>query len=296
LALFLFSEHPLLTETAEGVMDELRKSGILDEHGITVETKNAQNEFYLAQSIAQDLVRRKVDYIITLSTPALQVTAQVNKTIPHVFGAVTDPYRMGVAKDPNDHLPQLTGVATLQPVGATIRVMRELFPSAGRIGLVWNPAEACSEACTQKAREAAKEHGFELVEANVSTTGEVMDAVRSLLNRKIDCFLTSGDNTVLMALETIAAMLKEHRIPYFTNSPSDVERGAFVSIGADYVEVGRETARMAMRVIRGEAPAGIPIRNFVPEKMGVNAALADLYGIQLSEDFLKRAATIRRTP
>jgi ABC-type uncharacterized transport system substrate-binding protein len=99
-----------------------------------------------------------------------------------------------------------------------------------------------------------------------------------------------------MALETIAAMLKEHRIPYFTNSPSDVERGAFVSIGADYVEVGRETARMAMRVIRGEAPAGIPIRNFVPEKMGVNAALADLYGIQLSEDFLKRAATIRRTP
>jgi len=296
LALFLFSEHPLLTEAAEGVMKELRESGILEKHGIAVETQNAQNEFYLAQSIAQDLVRRKVDYIITLSTPALQVTAQVNKTIPHVFGAVTDPYRMGVADDPDHHLPQLTGVATLQPVGATIRVMRELFPAAKRIGLVWNPAEACSEACTEKARQAAAEHGFELEETTVSTTGEVMDAVRSLLNRKIDCFLTSGDNTVLMALETIAAMLEEHRIPYFTNSPSDVDRGAFVSIGADYVEVGRETARMAVRVIRGEKPAAIPIRNFVPEKMGVNAALADRYGIRLSDAFLERAAVIRRTP
>lgn len=292
LALFLFSDNAVLMVTARGVTDELGRSGILKEHRIIVDMKNGQNEFYMSQSVAQDIVRQKYDYIITLSTPALQVMAQANKTIPHVFGAVTDPYRMGVAKNANDHLPNITGVATFQPVETTIEIMRKLFPNAGRIGIVWNPGEACSEACTLIARKASGKYQFELVEANVGSTGEVMDAVRSLISRGIDLFFTSGDNTVVMALESIADTLKNHKIPYFTNSPSDVERGAFVSIGADYYEVGVETARMATRVIRGENPKDIPIKDFVPEKMYVNQKLAGLYGITLSQAFLKQAKRV----
>ena len=77
--------------------DELKASGILDRYGITIDLKNAQNEFSMAQTIVQDMVRNGYDYIITISTPALQATANGNKTIPHIFGAVTDPYRMGIA-------------------------------------------------------------------------------------------------------------------------------------------------------------------------------------------------------
>jgi len=294
LALFLFSDHTIIHEAERGIMDELTQSGVLTRYNISVDTKNAQNEFSMAQSIVQDIVRRKYDYIITLSTPALQVTAQGNKTIPHVFGAVTDPFRMGVAKNPRDHLPQLTGLATLQPVETTLRVMREIFPEAKRLGIVWNAAEACSEACTYKAREAAEKYGFELLEANVSSTAEVLDALRSLLSRKIDLFITAGDNTVLMALGSIAKILREHKIPYFTNGPSDVRRGAFLSIGADYYEVGRETARVAVRVMGGEAPKDIPIQNCVPEKMFINERLAGEYGITVPEAVLKQASKIVR--
>jgi len=294
LALFLFSEYISMRETAQGVTEELERSGILRQHNITMDTKNSQNDFYLAQSIAQDIVRQKYDYIITLSTPALQVMANANKKIPHIFGAVTDPYRMGVAKSSTDHLPNVTGVATLQPVETTIRVMRELFPQAKKVGIIWNPAEACSEACTYKVRDAVKKYSFALQEINVDSTSEVLDALKSLLNRRIDLFLTSGDNTVIMALESVAKLLKEHKIPYFTNVPSDVDRGAFVSIGADYNEVGKETARMAERVISGENPQGIPIKNYVPEKMAVNLSLAGEYGIKIPEPLLKKAAYIKR--
>ncbi len=292
LVLFLFSDHSIIQDCARGVRDELRQSGVLQSHNIRVDTKNAQNEFYMAQSIVQDIVRQAYDYIITLSTPALQVTAQGNKKIPHVFGAVTDPYRMGIAKNAQDHLPQVTGVATLQPVETTIKVMRDIFPAAKRIGMVWNPAEACSEACTYKAREAVKKYGFELLEANVSSTAEVLDAVKSLLSRKIDLFITAGDNTVLLALESIADIMRQHQIPYFTNGPSDVERGAFLSIGADYYEVGRETARVAEKVINGEKPADIPIQNCVPEKMHINRGLARQYGIAIPDAVVKRAARV----
>jgi len=294
IALFLFNDQYTINLVADGIMDEFESRGTLDKHNLIVERKNAQNEFFMAQAVAQDIVRQKYDYIISLSTPALQVMANTNKKIPHIFGFVSDPYRMGVANSTKDHLPHLTGVATLQPVESTIEIMRELFPDAKKIGIVWNPAEACSEACTYKARNAVEEFNFELLEANVSSTSEVLDALRSLISKNIDLFLTSGDNTVNMALETIAGTLKESKIPYFTNVPLDAEKGSFVSIGADYYEVGKETARMAVRVINGEDPKHIPIKNFAPETMWINLQLAELYGIKVPERILNKAVKVVR--
>ncbi|MDH5705770.1 MAG: hypothetical protein OEZ45_07100 [Candidatus Aminicenantes bacterium] len=294
LALFLFSENFPINLCGDGVVDELRESGVLEKHNIEVDRMNAQNEFYMAQSVAQDIVRQKYDYIITLATPALQVIANANKKIPHVFGCVSDPYRMGVAKSTHDHLPNITGVATPQPVEKTVQVMRELFPDAKKIGIIWNPAEACSETCTYKAREAARKYGFDLLEANVTSSSEVIEALRMLLSRNIDLFLTSGDNAVNAAVESVAEVLKKKKVPYFTNTPSDIERGSFISIGSDYYEVGRETARMAIRVIEGRKPRNIPINDYVPEKTHVNLSLAKLYGIEIPEKFLKMAAEVKR--
>ena len=294
LALFLFSDNMVLKISAQGVMDELRRSGILEKYRITLDEKNAQNDYAMANAVVQDIIRRKYDYIVTISTSALQVTANANKTIPHIFGAVTDPFRAGVAKDPSHHPPNLTGIGTFQPVESTIRAMREIFPKAKRIGIIWNPAEVNSEACILKARPAAKAYHFELLEQTVNSTGEVKDALTSLLNKQIDLFFTSGDSTVVLALETIAEILKQYKIPYFTNSPSDVEHGAFFSIGADYYEVGVETAKIAQRVIQGENPKDIPIKEFVPEKIGISLSLAKLYGITIPESILKKAAVVKR--
>jgi len=200
---------------------------------------------------------------------------------------------MGVAESPAEHLPQLTGVATFQPVEESFKVMRELLPHAKRVGIIWNPSEACSEACTIKARAAARYYGFELIEANVTSTTEVMDALCSILDRGIDIFLTSGDNTVLMAVESIAEVLRKHKIPYFANSPSDIERGALIAVGADYYEVGCEVAKITEKVIRGTPPKNIPIQDCVPIQIGLNLPLAEEIGMQLPETFLKRVTVIR---
>ena len=275
-----------------GFMEEIKKL-TQDDFDLTLDQKCAQNEYTMAQSIAQDIVRLKYDYLCTFSTPMLQVCAQVNKTIPHIFGAVTDPYRMGVAKNQNEHQANVTGAATFQPVADTIKLMREIFPNAKRIGVVWNPAEACSEACVYKARDAVKLYNFTLVEKNVSSTSEVMDALKSVASENIDLFITMGDNTVNLALSTIADYLRQRKIPYFTNTFSDVDQGAFITLGADYSEVGRETARIASKVIHGADPKDVPINNFVPKKMGVNRELIQEYGLSIPEEFIKRAAKIK---
>jgi len=294
LVVFIFSDSPLLELSAKGILDELNRSGILKKHNISVDFKNAQNDYSTAQAIVQDIVRQNYDYIITASTMSLQATANGNKKIPHVFGTVTDPYRMGIAKSATDHIPNITGVATFQPVESTIKAMRAIFPKARRIGLVWNPSEANSEACTLKARAAAKKYSFELVEKTVTRTDEVKDAAMAVINEGVDVFFTSGDNTVIVASATVAQVMKEHKVPYFTNDPSDLERGAFFSVGADYFQVGVETAKMAIRVIEGEDPKNIPIREYVPEAVGVSLPLAARYGVKISDEYLKKAIVVKR--
>ncbi len=294
LTVFRFNDHSMILEVMQGVREYFEQSRILDKFNITLDEKSAQGDYPMAQTIAQDIVSQKYDYVITLSTPALQVMASANKSIPHIFGAVTDPYRMGVAKNPREHQANITGVATFQPVASTFKLMREIFPRLRKVGIVWNPSEACSEACTEIARSSAEMYGFQLIEANVTATSEVMDAVRSLLTKGVDIFLTSGDNTVILALPTIAKVLQDKKIPYFTNTFSDVEKGAFASLGADYMQVGLETAKMALRVIEGETPASIPIYNFVPEKLYLNLALAKKYNVDIPDSTLNRAQSVLR--
>jgi putative ABC transport system permease protein len=294
LVLFVFSDSTLLEVTAKGILDELKNSSTLKKYNISIDLKNSQNDYATAQAIVQDIVRQKYDYIVTASTLALQVTANGNTKIPHVFGAVTDPYRMGIAKTAADHVPNITGVATFQPVESTISAMRAIFPQAKRIGLIWNPSEANSEACTQKARQAAKKYNFELLEKTIGRTDEVKDALAACISNGIDIFLTSGDNTVILAQATVAQILQEHKIPYFTNDPTDIERGSFFSIGADYYQVGVETAKLAERIIAGEDPRNIPILEYVPEVISINLGLAGKYGVKIPEAYIKKAAVVKR--
>lgn len=282
VVLFMFNEQQTMIDAMQGIKD------VLKDYPVLLEVKSAQNEYSIAKSVADEIIRSKFDYIITISTPALQIMAGANKTIPHIFGCVTDPYKMKLAVDTVNHRANITGVVTLQPVEATLRIMREIFPQAKTIGLIWNPAEACSETCTGKARQAAAHYGFHLLERNVINTSEVNEALNSLISEGIDIFFTSGDNTVQMASSMISAKLQSKKIPYFTNTPTNVTEGAFMSLGADYYMVGQETAKKAIKVMNGTNPKDIPLTEFVPVLLRINHRLVEDYHLTIPKAILDK--------
>ncbi len=292
LALFQFTDNVILDICAKGVLDGLKKSGVLDKQKIAIDHKMAHGDFPTAQSIAQEMVSKNYDYIVTVSTIALQVTVNHNKKIPHVFAAVTDPLKAGVAKSFTDHPANLTGLATPQPVESTVRLMRRVFPKARVIGMIWNPAEVNSEICTVITREAAKKYGFKVVEVQITGTQEIDQALQSVLGDKPDIFFTSGDTTVSSVIPSLAQKLRQKRIPYVTNTPADIDSGAFICLGADYYDVGLKTADIAIRIINGGKPAAIPIVSYVPEQLTLNLSLAKEYGITIPDDLVRKAARV----
>jgi ABC-type uncharacterized transport system substrate-binding protein len=114
----------------------------------------------------------------------------------------------------------------------------------------------------------------------------VQDALNSIFAKNIDIFFTSGDNTVMLAMQQIAQILQKKKIPYFTNTYNDVDKGAFISLGADYYQVGLQTGIIAEKVLNGENPKSIPIYDFVPEKLNINMNLVKEYKIKIPEKVL----------
>jgi ABC-type uncharacterized transport system substrate-binding protein len=278
VAVFQFASRPLLDEGVAGVIEGLKGRGFIQGQTIRVEQFNAQNDFPTTNSVARAIEDGGYDLAITVSTPCLQAMASANRAgkVTHVFGLVTDPFASGVGLNrdrPLEHPRYMVGIGTFQPVRDALLYAKKSYPALRRVGTVWNPAEACSEACMRVARSTCKEIGVELLEAQAESSTAVGEATSSLLARGVEAIFIGGDNTVEMAMNTIVKLANEGRIPVIGCAPGHADTGALIGLGADYVEVGRAEGELAADLLSGRDPATVPIANLTPNKLALNLSV-----------------------
>ncbi len=294
VALFQVNSNSLLDQSAKGFKEKISGETKIKPFKLIMDEYNAHGDYGIGQTIAKTIVEKDYDFVVTFSTLSLQMMANANKKIPHVFCAVTDPIKAGVGKSLSDHLPNLTGLATPQPVEATVKLMRGLFPMARKIGIIWNTGEINSEICTIKARKSCKVYGFQLVERSITSLNDLDDALNSLVSSGIDIFFISGDVMISQVIPRLAETMQKKGIPFITNTADDVNSGTFLSLGADYYEVGERAAVIFEGVVLGANPADIPIELFVPFSMGINLLQAKKFGVMISDTLVKKAKFVIR--
>lgn len=283
IAIVQLASQAVLDEGVQGILKGLAEHGFVEGATIQVRRYNAENDLATANAIANEVVERGYDLLVTASTISLQTVAKANagKGVKHVFGLVTDPVAAGIGisrEDPLDHPPHLAGYGTFQPVDKAFRLARDMFPGLQRVGVAWNPAEPNSEVSVKQARYIAHELGIDLLEVNVDTASGVYEAAGSLVSRGAQAIWVGGDVTVLVAFDAVIKAARNGHIPVFTNMPSQAERGALFDLGANYSEVGRLTGVLAAQALKGLDLGTVPIRNMVPEQLVVNESA--LTGLQ----------------
>jgi ABC-type uncharacterized transport system substrate-binding protein len=282
VALLQHASQAVVDEGVRGMIEGLAAAGFVDGRNIDVHRFNAEGDMPTANTIAKEIVGSNYDLVLTATTVSLQVVANANRTrhLRHVFALVTDPIAAGVGitgAQPDQHPPYMVGYQTMQPVRETFVMARHLFPGLRRVGEVWNPSEANSEAQTVLARQVCRELGVELIEANADSSSGVAEAASSLAARGVEAIWAPGDVTVLTALDGVVAVARNARIPVFTSIPGSARKGALFDLGADYDQVGRIAGALAARVLEGADPAKIGVRNVMPQELLVNQqALAGL--------------------
>lgn len=288
---------PALERVQGAIVATLAENGFVDGENITINSASADGDIATLSTIAQQFVNDEVDLIITTTTPALQAAFNASKDlptpIPIVFSTVTDPVGAGVVEDLVDHAAWISGSQLLPPLEATFDVMSEVLPDMGKIGYLYNPAEANSVTQTEWIKEIAAERGVELEIAVVANSSEVKTAAESVAGSDIDFFFYSQDSTVAQGVTALVAVANETGIPTITNDVGNLALGIPLGVGASLAADGRRAGEIASGFLAGELDlASTPIVPVEAVDLFVNLDAAAALGFDVPESYSSRAIPI----
>jgi len=282
------TEDPVLDAAKVGVFKALEDSGFVDGQNIRVLDKNAQGDLSMINTILQMFQSQNVDMVITNSTPCMSAAAQTIKNIPVVFTVAFSPSQIGLKNPP----PTLTGVTDDLKVKEIVDLMMECVPNLKKVGFPYNTSEPNAEYSAKKLDIELKSRGIEVVHAAVNSTNDILQAVQSLAEKKIDAFLAAADNTVYLGLGVISRIAAEKKIPIFVTDPLQVEKGAAIGFGINYYKWGYLSGLKAIEILRGVKPQDTPIETVGQYEVIINQKACDEQGLIVPEAVLARAARI----
>lgn len=284
-------EHPALDAVRDGVRDGLEEAGYKAGDNLEFTYESAQGNPATAAQIAREFVGNSPDVIVPISTPSAQAAAAATRDIPIGFSAVTDPVAAGLVASNEAPGGNVTGVSDLSPIAEHVALVKEVAPEAEAVGFIYNPGEANSVVLLEYFREAAEKEGLSVVEAAANKSADVQAAARSLVG-KAQAIYVPTDNTIVSALESLVAVAEENDLPLISGDTDSVERGALASVGFNYYEVGKQTAEVVLRVLKGENPGEIPVTFATGTDLVVNRKAAEAMGVTLPQAMIERASKV----
>ncbi len=284
IAFASFGPDAAADNAIQGYLDGLRSEGFEEGVNLEVQRKHAFGEISQLPQLMQSLETQGLDLIVPMSTPGLAAAFGAVKKTPMVFVYTYDPLGAGAGKSFEDHLPNITGIASFPPVEETMGIILQLFPNARKVGTIYNASESNSVKAVGVARATLKTKGLDLEEVTVGSTADVMNGTQALLAKGADVVWVTGDNTILQALEGVIKPVSDAHIPLILNDPEFVDRGALIGVGIGWHASGFAAGKMAARVLHGENPSGIPIVAMAKRRIVLNHELAKKMGITFPAD------------
>lgn len=284
-------EHPALDSVRDGVRDELKEAGYEAGKNLRWQYQSAQGNVGTAAQIARQFVGNKPDAIVGIATPTAQAVVAATKTVPVVYSAVTDPVAAQLVKSFEPSGTNVTGVSDVLALDKQIELIRQVLPQAKRVGMVYNPGEANSVVVVEQLKKLLPTYGMTLVEAAAPRTVDVGAAARNLVG-KVDVIYTNTDNNVVSAYEALVKVGNETRTPLIASDTDSVKRGAIAALGLNYYDLGRQTGKQVVRILKGEAPGAIASERSAKLDLFVNVKAATAQGVTLDPGLVASAATV----
>lgn len=280
-------QHPALDAAAAGF------KAAFEEAGVTVEwdEHNANGEQATAVTIAQQLATRDHDLNLAIATPAAQAMAQVITDTPLLFTAVTDPVSAELVSSLEQPGANITGTSDIAPIADQIDLMEELVPDVKTVGVVYASGEVNSQVQVDELAEILAERGMELKTQTVTSVTEIPQAVEAL--GTVDAIYVPTDNMVVSGIASLVSLANSRQIPVIAAESGTVEGGAAATLGIDYHELGRQTGKMALRILQQDAdPASMAVETADEFTYVVNEDAAAAQGITIPAAILEQAELV----
>lgn len=281
-----YGEHASLDNCREGFIQGLKDAGLVENEDFVIDYQNAGFDDSIATQIAQNFSANNVALMCAIATPSATAcfAAAEDKDIPVIFTAITDPVQAKLDKG------NITGTSDRLPVDAQLELIRKLQPEAKIIGIVYTTSEPNSVSAISEYQEKAPLYGFTIESVGVTQQSEVTLAVDSLIAKGVDCFSNLTDNNVVGVLSSFLEKTNEAKLPVYGSEVEQVKKGCVAAAGIDYIELGRQTGKIAAKVLKGEAKASdMPYESITEFNYYINSAALAEMGLSIPADLAEKA-------
>jgi len=272
-------------------IEGMRERGWIEGQNFTFERLYSDSQSERFPALAAELVRRKVDIIVTAGTPPTTAARDATTTIPIVFFYAGDPVGSGFAASLARPGGNITGLGGLAPgVSAkTLELLKEAVPKASRIAILVNSSLAVQAASLAEIEAAARRIGVSLSPVEIRAPDELDTAFAAIARERPDALLILGQPFMFPHRARLAALALEQRLPAIISFKEVAEAGLLMSYGALLLDDLRRLPYYIDRILKGAPSGDLPIEQPSRFYLIVNLKTARAIGIAIPQSLLLRA-------
>ena len=269
----------------------LRELGYAEGRNIAIESRFAEGKWDQLPSLAAELVRLKVDVIVTFTTPATQAAKHATGTIPIVVAAVIDPVAAGLVASLAHPGGNITGLSQMVPelVGKQLEVLKEVAPNISRVALLGNPANAGNAPQVRHAQNAARALGIRLQSLEARGPSEIESAFAAMTTERVGAVIVLIDSTLIDERIRIADLAARRRLPMVSGTIEIAEAGGLIAYGPSVRDMFRRAAGHVDKILKGAKPADLPMEQPTKFDLVINLRTAKALGLTIPPSVLLRA-------
>ena len=272
----------------------MREHGYVDGKNLAIEWRSAEGKYERLPDLAADLVRMKVDVIVTNGTSAVRAAQKATTTIPIVFGSAGDPVRAGLIKSlarPGGNITGLTNMSgDLGP--KHFEMLHSIVPKPSRVAVLLNPANAGAAPNLKAVQTAAQKSGVKILPVEARNAQEIESAFSTMTRENARAVLVINDAVFTQQLRQIAELAIKNRIPAIVAYGQFAEAGGLMSYGPSSADQYRRAATIVDKIFKGAKPGDLPVEQPTNFELIINAKTAKALGLTIPQSLLISAARV----
>jgi putative ABC transport system substrate-binding protein len=275
----------------EAFRQGLRERGYVEGQNIAIESRWAEGKYDRYPTLAADLVRLKVDVIVTVGGAATRAVQQATRTIPIVMSVVIDPIGSGFVPSLAHPGGNVTGLSMMAAdlVGKQLAVLQEVTPKVVRVALLWNPANPGSLPQLRAAEAVARALRVRLQTLEARVPQEIDSAFAAMTREQAGALVVLVDAIFTNQVRQIAELAAKRRLPSIYGQREYTEAGGLMVYSSDPLDLERRAATFVDKILKGAKPADLPIEQASKFELIINLKTAKALGLTIPQSLLQRA-------
>lgn len=290
--------HDALGLATKGFKQGLIDAGYVENETIKFYVKNPEGDENAMNTMANELVRT-CDIVMGNATPAavaLQTAAKNNgkNDLPILFTSVTDAVEAGLVQSNEKPGGNITGTSDASAIEDQVALVKEILPNAKNFGIIYNVSEVNSRVQAEAAKVKAEELGMKVFVETIDNADQIVPVINTLGTgeNKCEALFIPTDNLLANNMAAVSQASEIQKMLVVCGEGSMVKNGGSISIGVDYNKLGKQTAELAVKILKGSKPSDLAVVTQGLDELSFVANLENLnkIGIELPQSIKDKLA------